>query len=70
MPWEFAKFNLLQDGSALYGSHPWHWNFTQGVPTVTMTFLPLALLGMKISPKRCSYALLQHLACGDAQEVS
>lgn len=27
--WEFVRFNILQGGSAMYGSHPWHWNFTQ-----------------------------------------
>ena len=27
----FLRFNLLADGSALYGSHPWHWYFTEGL---------------------------------------
>ena len=49
VPWEFVKFNLFQDGSAMYGSHSWHWNFTQGFPTITVTFLPLAMWGMHLS---------------------
>lgn len=53
MPWEFAKFNLLASGSAQYGSHPWHWNLTQGLPTVAATLLPLALAGMCLA-KRCN----------------
>ena len=52
MPWEFAKFNLFQAGSAMYGSHPWHWNFTQGVPTITVTLLPLAVWGVYLSHDR------------------
>eukprot|EP00929_Paragymnodinium_shiwhaense_P028296 TRINITY_DN16430_c0_g1_i3.p1 TRINITY_DN16430_c0_g1~~TRINITY_DN16430_c0_g1_i3.p1 ORF type:complete len:360 (+),score=36.54 TRINITY_DN16430_c0_g1_i3:136-1215(+) len=41
IPWHFLQFNLLQNGSALYGSHPWHWYATEG-----NTFLPLALRGV------------------------
>ena len=46
VPWEFARFNLLNSGSAQYGAHPWHWNLTQGLPTVAATLLPLALGGV------------------------
>ena len=53
VPWEFVKFNLIADGSKLYGSHPWHWNFTQGVPTITATLLPLAMCGVYLSKDRC-----------------
>ena len=31
VPWNFLRFNVLQDGSALYGSHPWYWYAEAGV---------------------------------------
>ena len=46
VPWEFFKFNLLQGGSAQYGSHPWHWNVTQGLPAVLSSYTPLLLYGL------------------------
>ncbi|DBA74157.1 TPA: hypothetical protein ACH3X1_010956 [Trebouxia sp. C0004] len=58
VPWEFLKFNLFQGGSAMYGSHPWHWNFTQGFPTITVTFLPLSMWGVHLSPHRLELAAL------------
>lgn len=45
MPWRFLCFNLLEGGSAAYGAHPWHWNFTAGLPAVEASMLPLALAG-------------------------
>ena len=49
VPWEFFKFNVLSAGSAQYGSHSWHWNFSQGFPTVAATLLPLGLAGVAAS---------------------
>jgi len=46
VPWEFFKFNLLQGGSAQYGSHPWHWNVTQGLPAVLSSYTPLLIYGL------------------------
>ncbi|CAH2088274.1 unnamed protein product [Euphydryas editha] len=40
-PWEFFKFNVLQNISSFYGVHPWHWYITQGLP---------AVLGINIVP--------------------
>lgn len=45
VPLEFFKFNLLEGKSALYGTHSWHWNLTQGLPAVLLTFLPVFMLG-------------------------
>ena len=28
--WKFLEFNLVNDFGSFYGTHPWHWNFTQG----------------------------------------
>eukprot|EP00887_Chlorella_sp_A99_P001564 scaffold8.g1564.t1 len=45
-PWQFLQFNLVAGQSALYGAHPWHWNLSQGFPTVALTLLPLLLVGI------------------------
>ncbi|XP_073842974.1 phosphatidylinositol glycan anchor biosynthesis class B isoform X2 [Musca autumnalis] len=40
-PYEFLKYNVIQNIGSFYGSHPWHWYFTVGLPTVLgITFLP------------------------------
>ena len=52
VPWEFFRFNVLSAGSAQYGSHPWHWNATQGFPVVAATLLPLGLAGIAASRRR------------------
>lgn len=46
VPWEFVRFNLFRGGSAAYGTHPWHWNFTAGFPAVLATLLPLLFCGI------------------------
>jgi len=38
--WNFFRFNVVQGGSAIYGSHPWHWYLTQGIPVLLGPFLP------------------------------
>lgn len=52
VPWEFFKFNFLKGGSAQYGGHPWHWNLTQGLPTVFLTLLLPFFMGMMIGTKK------------------
>ncbi|XP_067644783.1 GPI mannosyltransferase 3-like [Eurosta solidaginis] len=32
--YEFFKYNILHNIGSFYGSHPWHWYFTVGLPTV------------------------------------
>jgi len=34
VPWNFIRFNLLQDGAAQYGVHPWYWYLTEGWTTL------------------------------------
>mmetsp|Transcript_43448 Transcript_43448/g.82910 ORF Transcript_43448/g.82910 Transcript_43448/m.82910 type:complete len:586 (-) Transcript_43448:188-1945(-) len=46
VPWNFFVFNVLRGGAAHYGSHPWHWYLSQGIPSVTLTLLPLVLVGI------------------------
>ena len=42
----FFKFNFLTAGGAFFGTHPWHWYFTQGLPAMAFTFLPPAVAGV------------------------
>jgi len=34
VPWEFLKWNVLEGVASFYGSHPFHWYFTQGFPVI------------------------------------
>lgn len=39
--WNFALFNVFKGGSAHFGTHPWHWYFTQGwLPLLTLSSFP------------------------------
>ena len=56
--WNFFCFNVLQGMSSFYGSHPWHWYFTQGLPVVLFTNLPLVVFAVfKSEVKRNELAL-------------
>ena len=46
--WRFLMFNVINNLSGFYGSHPWHWYITQGIPVILFTQLPLMLLGIVI----------------------
>ncbi|KAK2539519.1 Pigb [Columba livia] len=48
----FLKFNVLQNLGTRYGSHPWHWYFTQGLPVILGTHLPFFVHGCVLAPKR------------------
>uniref|UniRef100_A0A1D1ZD38 Mannosyltransferase n=1 Tax=Anthurium amnicola TaxID=1678845 RepID=A0A1D1ZD38_9ARAE len=45
-PLNFLKFNLLSSGGDYYGTHKWHWYFSQGFPAMLFTFLPFSLIGI------------------------
>ncbi|KAM5235547.1 GPI mannosyltransferase 3 [Ctenodactylus gundi] len=47
----FLKFNVLQNLGTFYGSHPWHWYFSQGLPVVLGTHLPFFIHGCFRAPK-------------------
>jgi len=34
VPWEFVKWNVFEGVASFYGSHPFHWYFTQGFPVI------------------------------------
>jgi phosphatidylinositol glycan class B len=44
--WNFIRFNLVQDLSAFYGSMPWHYYLSQGLPMILTTYLPFSLHGL------------------------
>ncbi|XP_029935468.1 GPI alpha-1,2-mannosyltransferase 3 isoform X2 [Myripristis murdjan] len=52
----FLKFNILHGVAEFYGSHPWHWYFTQGFAVVIGPHLPFFLHGCTLASKR--YRLL------------
>ncbi|XP_012947012.1 GPI mannosyltransferase 3 [Aplysia californica] len=41
----FLWFNVVQGGASIYGTHPWHWYFLQGVPVVMGTLVIPFFLG-------------------------
>ncbi|KAM9409446.1 GPI mannosyltransferase 3 isoform 1-T4 [Pholidichthys leucotaenia] len=48
----FLKFNIFHGVADFYGSHPWHWYFTQGFPVVIGAHLPLLLHGCSLAFRR------------------
>ncbi|XP_076984089.1 GPI alpha-1,2-mannosyltransferase 3 isoform X1 [Tamandua tetradactyla] len=57
----FLKFNVLQNLGTFYGSHPWHWYFSQGFPVILGTHLPFFIHGCFLSPKRYRILLVSVL---------
>lgn len=49
VPLNFLKFNFFSAGGDYYGTHPWHWYFTQGFPAIVYTFLPISVAGVWLS---------------------
>ncbi|XP_071464385.1 GPI mannosyltransferase 3 isoform X1 [Marmota flaviventris] len=54
----FLKFNVLQNLGTFYGSHPWHWYFSQGFPVVLGTHLPFFIHGCFLAPKKYQILLV------------
>lgn len=50
--WVNLEFNVLQNSSADYGTHPAHWYFSQGLPAMLGSLLPLALWGIWATANR------------------
>nr|XP_056721988.1 GPI mannosyltransferase 3 [Euleptes europaea] len=48
----FLKFNVLHNLAAFYGSHPWHWYFSQGLPVVLGPHLPFFIHGCFQAPQK------------------
>ncbi|GAA0176355.1 glycosyltransferase [Lithospermum erythrorhizon] len=49
VPLNFLKFNLLSSGGDYYGTHVWHWYFTQGFTVMLFTLLPFVISGIVLS---------------------
>ncbi|CAN8299895.1 unnamed protein product [Cochlearia groenlandica] len=46
VPLNFLKFNFLSSGGDYYGTHPWHWYFSQGFLVMLFTFTPFSIVEM------------------------
>eukprot|EP00898_Chlorokybus_atmophyticus_P007326 jgi/Chlat1/7595/Chrsp64S07151 len=57
-PLNFLRFNLAGAGGDFYGTHPCHWYFSSGVPTMLATLLPLALYGVGLAAGRRAPAVI------------
>ncbi|KAF2564438.1 hypothetical protein F2Q70_00014324, partial [Brassica cretica] len=58
VPLNFLKFNFLSSGGDYYGTHPWHWYFSQGFLVMLFTFTPLSIAGMIKSKNQKLSALI------------
>lgn len=54
----FLKFNIFHGVADFYGSHPWHWYFTQGFAVVIGPHLPLFLHGCVLGFKKYKILLV------------
>lgn len=40
-PYEFFKYNIIQGVGSFYGTHPWYWYYSTGLPMILgINFLP------------------------------
>ncbi|KAL8166170.1 hypothetical protein V2J09_007669 [Rumex salicifolius] len=46
VPLNFLKFNFLSSGGDYYGTHMWHWYFSQGFTVMVFSFLPFSAAGI------------------------
>ena len=44
-PVNFLRVNVLEGISLFYGSSPWHWYLSQGIPILFGIYIPLVLFG-------------------------
>lgn len=51
VPLNFLKFNVLSSGGDFYGTHKWHWYFTQGFSVMLFSFIPFSISGIITSRK-------------------
>ncbi|KAK3692421.1 glycosyltransferase family 22 protein [Podospora appendiculata] len=45
-PYTWLYFNISQSLAVFYGQMPWHYYLSQGIPLLTTSFLPFALVGL------------------------
>ena len=72
VPLNFLKFNFLSSGGDYYGTHKWHWYFTQGFTVMIFSHLSLSFVGIIYSKQWKLWALLLgfcHLQCVSSQGI-
>ena len=52
VPFQFLKFNVLRGVGNYYGVHPFHWYFSNALPVVLFTFLPVFIFGAFLLVKK------------------
>ncbi|KAH8305142.1 hypothetical protein KR059_010701 [Drosophila kikkawai] len=61
-PYEFLKYNIFNNIGSFYGSHPWYWYFTVGLPTVLgINTLPFIFGVMETVKKSEKFAVSKQL---------
>ncbi len=63
VPFEFFRFNLIENGSAIFGANSWHWLLSQGFTAVLGASVPLFLLGVRDAVKTCKSVLQWYSLC-------
>lgn len=47
--WNFLKFNIFKNVASSYGTHPFHWYLTQGIPVVLSFHLIFLVIGLRFT---------------------
>ncbi|KAF0460341.1 GPI mannosyltransferase 3 [Gigaspora margarita] len=55
VPLNFLHFNIFKSISLFYGTHPWHWYFSQGLLVVLTTLIPFVAIGIYSARKNPRY---------------
>ncbi|KAG5881606.1 hypothetical protein JTB14_030303 [Gonioctena quinquepunctata] len=51
--YEFIKFNLVEDIGSFYGTQPWHWYLSSGLPAILgIEFIPFVLASVVVLKNR------------------
>ncbi|OLN95550.1 GPI mannosyltransferase 3 [Colletotrichum chlorophyti] len=56
-PYKFLYFNLSQSLAIFYGRNDWHYYLSQGLPLLSITYLPFVLVSLYSPPSTPSEAL-------------
>ena len=55
--YNFLLHNLINNIGIHYGTHPWHWYLSHGLPTLLFSTIILFMIGAVRHPKRNAYYL-------------
>jgi hypothetical protein len=66
--YNFLHFNVFEGVANFYGTHPWHWYFTQGIVVVWLSWTPVVLYTFygvlhKAKDKLCGCCSPQFYSC-------